>query len=160
MRKRFEQQLALGQLPIEAAYINPKSKNALDELLAALHAIYCNSDYNEKIFNLLEQHINAGKKNTGRKGMELWTIFVLAQVRLCLNLSYDYLHDLSNDHHKMRHLMGVEKGFGYERVEFEYQNIYDNVSQLSDELVGELNRVILEFGHSQVFKKKRPPHCA
>lgn len=154
MRKRFEQQLGLGQLPIEAAYINPKSKNALDELLAALKAIYCDKEYNEKIFSILEKHINSGKKNTGRTGMNLWCIFVLSQVRLCLNLSYDTLHDLADNHHKMRHLMGIEKGFGFERVEFEYQNIYDNVSMLGDELVAEINKVILDFGHGQVFKKK------
>jgi len=154
MRKRFEQQLALGQLLIEELYINPKSKNALDELLAALKAIYCNKEYNEKVFSILEKHINLGKKNTGRPGMDLWCIFVLSQVRLCLNLSYDYLHDQANNHHNMRHLMGIEKGFGYERVEFEYQHIYDNVSMLSDELVSEINEVILEFGQGQVFKKK------
>jgi len=154
MRKRFEQQLGLGQLPIEAAFINPKSKNALDELLAALKSIYCDKEYNEKIFSILEKHINSGKKNTGRTGMDLWCIFVLSQVRLCLNLSYDTLHDLADNHHKMRHLMGIEKGFGFERVEFEYQNIYDNVSMLSDELVAEINKVILDFGHGLVFKKK------
>ena len=67
MRKRFEQQLTIGQLPIEAVCINPKSKNALDELLVALKAIYCNKEYNEKIFSVLEKYINSGKKNTGRK---------------------------------------------------------------------------------------------
>ena len=154
MRKRFEQQLGLGQLPIEATYINPKSKNALDQLLAALRAIYSNKKYNQAIFDILESHINSGKKNTGRTGMDLWSIFVLAQVRLCLNLSYDVLHDLANNHHNMRCLMGVEKGFGYERIEFEYQNIYDNVTLLSDEMVMELNQVILDFGHGEVFKKK------
>jgi len=46
MRKRFEQQLFLGQLPIEETYINPKKKYALDELLAALKEIYCNTEYN------------------------------------------------------------------------------------------------------------------
>jgi hypothetical protein len=154
MRKRFEQQLGLGQLPIEATYINPKSKNALDQLLAALKAIYCNKEYNQEIFGILEGEINWGKKNTGRTGMDLWSIFVLAQVRLCLNLSYDVLHDQANNHHNMRCLMGVEKGFGYERIEFEYQNIYDNVTLLSDEMVWELNQVILDFGHGEVFKKK------
>ena len=154
MRKRFEQQLGLGQLPIEATYINPKSKNALDELLAALKAIYCNKEYNEQIFRILENYINSGKKNTGRTGMDLWCIFVLAEVRLCLNLSYDVLHDQANNHHNMRCLMGVEKGFGFERIEFEYQNIYDNVTLLNDELVTELNKVILSFGHGEVFKKK------
>jgi len=154
MRKRFEQQLTLGQLPIEEIFINPKSKNAIDELLAALKEIYCNKTYNEQIFRILERHIKTGKKATGRKGMDLWTIFVLAQLRLCLNVSYEMLHNLANNHQTLRHLMGVERAFGYERIVFEYQNIYDNVSALSDELVKELNAVILEFGHRQVFKKK------
>jgi len=159
MRKRFEQELGLGQLPIEATIIDPKSKNSLDELLASLKAIYCNNEYNEHIFNILEKHINSGKKNTGRTGMDLWCIFVLAEVRLCMNLSYDVLHDLANNHHKMRCLMGVEKGFGYDYIEFEYQNIYDNVTLLNNELVGELNKVILSFGHSEVFKKKQVQPC-
>ena len=39
--------------------------------------------------------------------MDLWSIFVLPQVRWCLNLSYDVLHDQSNIHHNMRCLMGL-----------------------------------------------------
>lgn len=154
MRKRFEQQLAIGQIPIEETFISSKSKNALDELLAALKAIYCNTEYNKKVFSILEKHIIAGKKKTGRKGMDLWSIFVLSQIRLCLNISYDMLHNLANNHRTLRQLMGVEKSFGYEPVGFEYQNIYDNVSMLSDELITEINAVILEFGHGEVFKKK------
>jgi hypothetical protein len=49
--------------------------------------------------------------------------------------------------------MGIESGFGYERYEFEYQNIIDNVSLLDDQTVKELNQIIVEFGH-EVFKKK------
>ncbi len=154
MRKRFEQQLAIGQLPIDETYIPLKSKHALDELLAALMTIYCNNEYNEKIFSILERYISADKKRTGRKGMDLWSIFVLSQVRLCLNISYDTLHNLANNHRSMRQLMGIERDFGYERVKFEYQNIYDNVTMLSDELITEINAVILEFGHGEVFKKK------
>ncbi len=154
MRKRFEQQLGLGQLPIEEIQINPKSNNSVDELVVALKSIYCNKEYNEKIFNILEKYINTGTHRTGRTGMDLWSIFVLSQVRLCLNTSYDVLHNLANNHRSMRHLMGVEKGFGFEPLEFEYQNIYDNVSMLSDELIAEINRIILDFGHGEVFKKK------
>lgn len=154
MRNRFAQQLAIGQKPIEETWINPKSKNAVDELLVALKEIYCNEEYNQKIFRILEKYINAGKKNTGRKGLDLWVIFVLAQLRLCLNISYEMLHNLANNHRSLRHLMGVEREFGYEPIVFENQNIYDNVSMLSDEMVKELNGVILEFGHHEVFKKK------
>jgi len=154
MRKRFEQQLVIGQVSIEDTRINIKSKHALDELLAALKAIYCNKEYNEKIFRILEKHLTAGKKKTGREGMNLWSVFVLSQVRLCLNTSYDMLHNLANNHRTMRQLMGVEFDFGYDVIEFEYQNIYDNVTMLSDELITEINAVILEFGHGEVFKKK------
>lgn len=155
MRKRFEQQLTLGQLPIEETYINPKNRCALDELLAGLKEIYCNKEYNEEIFSILERHINSGKKKTGRPGMDLWCIFVLAQVRLCLGMSYEGLHHNANNNHLMRRVMGVERDFGFERIEFDYQHIYDNVSVLSDELLKELNQVIVDFGQGQVFKKKR-----
>ena len=50
---------------IEEAQINLKSKNALNELLAALHAIYCDKEYNEQVFSLLEEHISGKKKKTG-----------------------------------------------------------------------------------------------
>jgi hypothetical protein len=153
MRKRFEQQLSIGQIPIEDTFVNPKSKNAVDELIVALKELFCNKEYNEKVFISLEEYLKKDKKNTGRQGMDLWIIFVLAQLRLCLNLSYEMLHNLANNHRTLRQLMGVERKFGYEALEFEYQQIYDNVSLLSDDLVKELNQIIVEFGHG-VFKKK------
>ena len=154
MRKRFEQQLTIGQLPIEDTKISIKSKNSLDELLVALKEIYINRGYNEHLFRFLEDHISSDKKKTGRKGMDLWCIFVLAQVRLCLNLDYNMLHNLANNHRSLRQLMGIEKKFGYEPVVLGYQNIYDNVSLLNDQLVKDINDLIVEFGHNEVFKKK------
>lgn len=154
MRIRFEQQLSIGQIPIREAIINPKSKNVLDDLLAALKEIYCNEEYNMVIFNLLEKHLVSQKQKTGRNGMNLWCIFVLSQVRLCLNLSYNDLHNQANNHKTLRLVMGVERESGYEHIEFSYQNIYDNITMLSNELIIELNQVILSFGHNEVFKKK------
>ena len=86
--------------------------------------------------------------------MTLWCMFVLAQVRLCKNYSYADIHNFANNHGMMRQLMGIEYGFGYDRIEFEYQNIYENVSLISDELLVEINKIILDFGHKEVFKKK------
>ena len=64
------------------------------------------------------------------------------------------LHNLADNHRSMRQLMGIERDFGYERIQYEYQNIYDNVTMLSDELVTEINAVILEFGHRKILRKK------
>jgi len=154
MRKRFEQQFVLGRLPInETPVPTGKRGGALPKLVAALKEIYVTPKWNERVFEILESKLTFGKKQTGRPGMDLWQIFVLAQARLVQNISYDELFDLANYHTMIRQLMGVESGFGYEKYQFEYQNIYDNVSLLDDETVCELNQVIVEFGH-EVFKKK------
>jgi hypothetical protein len=154
MRNRFEQQYSIGQRSIKDTPISLKHKDKLEELIAALKAIYCNPEYNERIFGLLERHLIEGKKKTGRKGMDLWCIFVLSQVRLCLGTSYEWIHNLANNHLSIRWLMGVETEYGFKRTEFSYQNIYDNVTLLNDEMVKEINSIVLAFGHGEVFKKK------
>ncbi len=155
MRKRFEQQYSLAFLPIEETVISIKSKDALEELLSALLAIYKDSEYKNKIFNILEKYLLKGKKKTGRTGMNLWQIFVLAQVRLCKNLGYETLHDLANNHVTLRRLLGVGvRNSEFSDFEFEYQNIYDNISGLSVAMLTELNEVIVAFGHEKIFKKK------
>lgn len=151
MRKRFEQQLILGQKSISQTPIRMKEKGALTELIAALKAIFAHTEYNSQIFNLIENKLSKSSLRSGRKGMDLWMIFVLSQVRLCLGASYETLHNLANNHYTLRFLMGVEREFGYERIEFDYQNIYDNVTLLDDDTVRQLNEVILAFGHD-VFK--------
>jgi len=154
MRKRFEQQMTLGSIPIGETKITTKKRSgALPGLCAALKEIFITPEWNEKVFEILEAKIMADKKRTGRPGMDLWQIFVLSQVRLCQNISYDDLHHIANNDHLIRQIMGVERGFGYERHELEYQNIVDNVSLLDDETLRELNQIIVEFGH-EVFKKK------
>jgi hypothetical protein len=91
--------------------------------------------------------------------MDLWVLFVMAQTRLCLNTSYDELHRMANNDKMFREIMGIETEDGFERIEFEYQNIIDNVTLLDDETVRKLNDVVVEMGHG-VFKKKRRKPCA
>jgi len=161
MRQRFEQQMTLGKLPICETPISTKKRSgALPKLCAALKEIFLTPEWNERLFKILEAKITVGKQKTGRSGMDLWQIFVLSQVRLCQNISYDELQHIANYDSLIRQLMGVESGFGYDKHEFEYQNIIDNVSLLDDETVRELNHVIVEFGHG-VFKKKEvdPLRC-
>jgi hypothetical protein len=154
MRDRFEQQFSIGQRLIKDTPIKTKHKDKLEELIAALKAIYCHPEYNERLFEILERHLLNDKKKTGRPGMDLWCIFVLSQVRLCMNMDYGWVYNLANNHLSIRWLMGVETEYGFKRTEFSYQNIYDNVTLLSDEMVKEINSLVLEFGHGQVFKKK------
>ena len=143
----------IGQLPIEDLRIPLKRRDSFAGLVAALKLLYISSEWNEKIYTVLEGKILKDKKRTGRYGMNLWQIFVLAQTRMSLNISYDWLHHMANNDKMLRQLMGVETDYGFADYEFEYQNILDNVSLLDDQLVRELNEVIVSFGH-EVFKKK------
>jgi hypothetical protein len=152
MRKRFNTETTKGQKIIKDIIVNKKSKNAIDQLVAALKELYCNEEYNEKIFSIIEKYLPKVNKNNGRPGMNLWTIFVLGQLRMSLGFSYEMVHNQANNHKLLRQLLGIDDVFGEDQ--FEYQNIYDNVSSLSDDMLKEINDVIVEFGHNEVFKKK------
>ena len=85
-----------------------------------------------------------------------------AQVRLCMNYSYHELHYQANNDYFLRCLLGVENNsyFPTPRVVYEYQQIYDNVSLVNDEMLVKINAVIVDLGHMEVFKKKKVQHCA
>jgi hypothetical protein len=66
---------------------------------------------------------------------------------------YDRVHNLANNHRLLRRLPGLEDSFGEEAFTFEYQNIYDNLSKLSDSMPVEINEVIVGFGHREILAK-------
>jgi hypothetical protein len=151
MRKRFEPQLTLGSLPIEQIQIPLKSRDALPSLLRALQYVYTNKDVSDQVFRLLEACI-CTKKPTGRTGMDLWSIFVLASVRQCLNTDYDYLHHVANYDSLVRQILGVHDGI-FRGRDFGLQNIKDNVHLLDAETLRKINCVIVQAGHQLVPKK-------
>lgn len=153
MRKRFELQYSIGQKRIEDISIDLKCRDAFPKLILALKRLYTTPEYNEQVFSILEGKVLKGKAKTGRAGMDLWCIFVLAQARLCLNASYDRLHDLANNHSTFRQIMGIETDHSFKKVTIEYQNIIDNVALLDDITLKEINDHIIRMGHD-VFKKK------
>ena len=157
MRKRFEPQLTLGSIPIEQIQIPLKSRDELPALLRALQYIYTNKDVKEQVFSLLEASI-CKKLPTGRPGMDLWSIFVLASVRLCLNTDYDYLHHVANYDILVRQMLGVQDGI-FRGRDFGLQNIKDNVRLLDDETLRKINCIIVQSGHQLVKKKETEALC-
>ena len=96
MRKRFDQQYSLNTKRNEDTEVNLKSRDGFSKLILALKEMYVNKEYNSQIFSILEEKIVKTKKRTGCLGMDLWQIFVLAQTRLALNVSYDHLCHMAN----------------------------------------------------------------
>ena len=96
MRQRFEQQMNLRTVAIADIKFPLKSRDELPPVLKALQYIFITPQLNEKVFSLLEKKIVAGKKKTGRRGMDLWHILVLAVVRHTLSTNWDRLEYLAN----------------------------------------------------------------
>lgn len=156
MRQRFEQQMNLRTVAIAGVRFPLKSRDELPPVLKALQYIFVTPALNEKVFSLLEKKIVAGKKKTGRPGMDLWHILVLAVVRHTLSTNWDRLEDNANHHELIRKIMGVHATAFLEgdKIEFGYQTILDNVSQLDESLLEEVNQLVVEAGHSLLKKKE------
>jgi len=155
MRQRFEQQTSLGITPISEVKLPLKSRDELPQVLMALQYIFVTPELNEKFFSLLENKICSDKKKTGRKGMDLWHIIVLAIVRQALDTNWDRLECIANYDGLTRQILGVHANqFNEEdELEFSYQSIIDNVSVINEELLMEINTLVATHGR-QLLKKK------
>ena len=69
-------QPAFQLLPIERIVLPVRSRDELPPILADLQWIWCHPALRNEIFQLLDHAILAGKKATGRPGMDLWRILV------------------------------------------------------------------------------------
>lgn len=157
MRQRFEQQLVLGATPIEEIKFSLRTQRSRDELppvLKALQYIFITPELNKEIFVLLENKIVKGKKQTGRKGMDLWHILVLATVRHNLDTNWDRLEHVANNDKLTRQILGVHAtNFGMEDYEFSYQSIIDNVSLIDEDMLFKINELVAK--HGQILLKKK-----
>jgi hypothetical protein len=156
MRQRFEQQMSLRTAAIAGVKFPLRSRDELPPVLMALQYIFVTPELNGKVFALLEKKICGGKKKTGRKGMDLWHILVLAVVRHACNTNWDTLETWSNYNGLVRRVMGVHATAFVEdeKIEFNYQNILDNVSLVDEPPLHDINLLVVGAGHKLVKKKK------
>ena len=156
MRQRFEQQMNLRTVAISDVKFPLKSRDELPPVLKALQYIFVTPELNAKVFSLLENKIVAGKKKTGRPGMDLWHILVLAVVRHTLSTNWDRLEYLANYDLLLREVMGVHATafIEHDKIEFGYQSILDNVQLIDEELLQQINQLIVAAGHSLLKKKE------
>ena len=153
MRKVIQPQRKLGQIDISKIEIDLKCRDEIPKILHGLQYIYCNPEIREKVFTLLEELIPATiDTNNGRPGMELWKILVLGCVRLTCNWDYDKLHDMANNHEKIREMLG--HGLMDKEVKYGLQTLKDNVSLFTSEILDRINRIVVDYGHALVKGKK------
>ena len=154
MRQRYSPQPDFQIVPIEKIVLPAKSRDELPPILAGLQWIWTHPTLKAELFALLEKKVLAGKKATGRTGMDLWQILVLGVVRLGLDADWDRLEDLANHHTLIRQMLGVPAmAWGTETKTFARQTLRDNVALLDDSLLRDLNARVAAAGR-EVFAKK------
>lgn len=154
MRHPFQTQPELQITPIEKIRLPLKSRDELPPILAGLQWIWMHPTLKAEIFGLLEGKILAGKKATGRTGMDLWQILVLGVVRLGLDADWDRLEHVANYDLLVRQMLGLPATpWADESKRFGHQTLRDNVALLDDELLQQINARIAAAGR-EVFAKK------
>ena len=121
-------------------------------VLRALQYIYTTPELNKKVFELLDAKVRRGKKQTGRPGMTLWEILVLATMRLTRDADYDKLHYMVSTDSLIRGLLGVCR-FGETNKEYSLQSIKDNMGLIDSESLEQIDDIVIEAGHRLVKKK-------
>ena len=150
MRKVESTQFEIGGIDIGQIHINPKSRDDIPALLIGLQHLYVTPELREQVFALLDAEVNPKtRKDTGRPGMHLWRILVLAILKQGLNCDYDRLVELANHHNTIRQMMG----HGVMEHEYERQTVVDNVSLLRPELLAKINQLVVQSGHKVARKK-------
>ena len=150
MRQVESKQCELGGTFISDIVIPTKSRDDIPALLIGLQHLYMNDEARSKVFALLDAQVNPkARKDTGRPGMDLWRILVLAVLKQGLNCDYDRLSHIANYDALVRQMLG----HGLMEYEYERQTVKDNVSLLSPQLLAQISQVLVETGHAVVRKK-------
>jgi len=158
MRLRFEQQLKLGITPISEVTLNLKSRHGLLPVLRALQYVFNTKELNEAVFQILEEDVFSKVKKTGRYGMSMWEILVLGIVRLNQNMDFDELHDLSNEHHSLRGILGIQQNDYSIGKNYSLQTIKDNVQLLDEKTIYKISSIIVKGAHG-IIKKNEGLDC-
>ena len=151
MREIINNQLKLGEVDIAGIKFDLKSRDEIPKLLIGLQAIYCNTETRHKVFAVLEKTLpKKTSKKTGRPGMEFWKILVLGTLRLNCNWDFDKVKEMADNHAKVREMLGHAKWIDIE--EYPLQTLKDNISLFTPELLDEINKIVVYYGHN--LKKK------
>lgn len=152
MRQVIELQMKIGEKSIEDIEFDYRSRDEIPKLLRGLQAIYVNEVVRNQVFEALTELVPKGvNPNNGRKGMDLWKIFVLGTLRLNCNWDYDKLHDIANNHKRVREMLG----HGAMDADYQYalQTLKDNISLFTPDILDKINQIVVNFGHKIAGKK-------
>jgi len=152
MRKVIDLQMEFWKTDIANIEFDLESRDEIPKLLLGLQYIYTTASIRSQVFDVLKQIVPKKSHQTGRPGMDLWKILVLGTLRLNCNWDYDKVHEMANNHHKLRQMLGhLKTDF---KSNYALQTIRDNIVLLTPPILDEINQIVVKVGHSIITTKK------
>lgn len=149
MRKGYETQRTLGSIAIDKVELDATSRHELVSTLRALQHIYSKPRLRDAVLELIEKDVLGGRRSDrGAEGLAYWEVQVLAAVRHGCHLDYDALHDLANNHKKLRAIMGI--GPLEQEKHYKYRRIHENVSKVKSATIEAISALVVDAGHKLV----------
>ncbi len=149
MRKAFSPQLRLDVASIPDVELDFECRDEMIPILRSLQHIYSSPQLRDACLELVAQDVNGeSRDDCGREGMDYWQILVLGSARLGCNLDYDKLHDLAENHRRLRAIMGI--GEWDTTTSFSWRRIRDNLFLLKPETIQAISNLIVAEGHRLV----------
>jgi transposase, IS5 family len=139
-------QQRLDLVPLLMVKLNPRSRDETVKLIRGLQGVYADVDARTAILDLIAKDVlQKARRDVGRPGMDLWSIFVLLCCREALRVDYDRLEDLAKHHALIRAAMGL--GEWQLDYSFDWTRIWRNVRKVRAETVAEISRRVVQLGH-------------
>lgn len=164
MRQMIKNQPESGKTPfflftaIEDVVLDPYCRDEITKILRGIKEIYCNEEIRDKVFTVLEEMMASDTSmSKGRKGMDMWTIFVLGMLRVGCNWDYDKLKTCFDNHIKIRQMTGLNLFTDIDKVTSR-QSIHDNVSLFTTETSDKINNIVVEFSQEKFSRPKQELH--
>ncbi|OGA00512.1 MAG: transposase [Betaproteobacteria bacterium RBG_19FT_COMBO_58_11] len=152
MRVVQHQQMSIGEVDVSKITFDARSRDDIPKILRGLQHIYTDPSLRTAVFELLTKQIAPkADKSNGRPGMTLWSILVCGVVRLDLNIDYDRLQELVNQHTTLREMLGHGT---FDKEHYAFQTLKDNVMLLTPELLDKINQIVVPAGHALLKKKE------
>nr|CBX26701.1 hypothetical protein N47_A07300 [uncultured Desulfobacterium sp.] len=152
MRKVIDLQMEFWKKDIADIEFDLKSRDEIPKLMIGLQYIYSTPSLRKKVFNILKRIVPKASHEIGRTGMDLWKILVLGTLRLNCNRDYDKIHEMANNHHKLRQMPGHSET----DLDSNYalQTIKDNIVLPAPHILDEINQIAVKAGHSIIATKQ------
>lgn len=146
MREPFKKQMSIGSIAISQIEFDLNCRHEIVTILMGLQRIYDNREVLDQILELIEQDV-LGKNSArhGAVGLKYWEILVLAAVRNGCGLDYDALHDLANNHDKLRRIFGLGS---VDKKRYSRSTIQENIAKISDETIRKISDLVIGEGHT------------